>query len=73
MLFHITIAGQPFCEWTGCVAHQETADKAAVRYCTHRSRSSAEAAATRLRPFRASDDVEVHDGDCPTAWAEHAT
>lgn len=72
MLYHITIAGQPFCEWTGCVAHQQAADLAAVRYCTHRAKSSAEAAASRLRIHRRVDDVEVHEGDCPTAWAEHA-
>jgi len=68
---HITIGGQPFCEWTGCQAGRDaqlaaaTRDPGAVTVCGHASHASANRLARALRPQFKTGSVKVVSGVCP--------
>lgn len=47
---HITINGDPWCNWTGCHAGREIMNKTGPVPCEHRSAAAAERAAEKLRP-----------------------
>lgn len=68
---HITIAGRPWCGWTGCQAGQSIVAKVRkegfsdAMTCGHRSLRSAKAAAKALRPHFTIGSVAVASGPCP--------
>lgn len=62
---HLTIAGKPYCEWTGCAAGQEIADKSGVKSCTHGSQNAARRAKSLLQRHFKRGAVAVVAGNCP--------
>lgn len=74
---HITIAGEPFCGWLGCMAGQDKAQTAAKALdvhpaeitCGHRTTTHATAVARALRPLFRRGVVAVVAGACPAEIA----
>lgn len=68
--FHITIKGQPFCEWTGCAAHRQVANQLMLRHCDYGDLKAADHYARALA--KTVKGVALAYGPCPSLDGECA-